>query len=166
MKLLEAVENSLIQVSALLVTLSNEEYSKPLSILHNTSIGKHVRHIINFYQCVIKAQDNNEVCYDARVRDVQLEEDTAYASISIDTIVSELKNLHPETHITVNQNFSIKSIDEEQIIESTIGRELMYAFDHAVHHLAIIKIGLNENFPDKTIDANLGIAPSTLRNNN
>lgn len=166
MKLLEAAENSLSQVSALLVKLSNEEYSKPLSILHNASIGKHVRHIINFYQCIINSQDNNVVCYDARERDLQLEENTTYAKINIDAIVSDLKKLNPETHIKVSQNFSINAITEAQIIESTIGREVMYAFDHTVHHLAIIKIGLNENFSDKTIDTNLGIAPSTVRNNN
>lgn len=66
----------------------------------------------------------------------------------------------------MSQNFSTNGINEAQIIESTIGREVMYAFDHAVHHMAIIKIGLIENFPDKTIDVNLGIAPSTVRNNN
>ncbi|MBK6730470.1 MAG: hypothetical protein IPG60_05715 [Bacteroidetes bacterium] len=166
MKLFEAAGNSLNQVSALLVNLSNQEYSRPLSILHNASIGKHVRHIINFYQCVINPQDNNVVCYDARERDLQLEENTVYARIIIDALVSDLKNLNTETHIKVSQNFSTNGINEAQIIESTIGREVMYAFDHAVHHMAIIKIGLIENFPDKTIDVNLGIAPSTVRNNN
>lgn len=91
MKLFEAAGNSLNQVSALLVNLSNQEYSRPLSILHNASIGKHVRHIINFYQCVINPQDNNVVCYDARERDLQLEENTVYARIIIDALVSDLK---------------------------------------------------------------------------
>jgi hypothetical protein len=46
---------------------------------------------------------------------------------------------------------------------SSIGRELLYAYDHAVHHLAIIKLGIKAEIPDVEIDSNIGVAASTLR---
>lgn len=166
MKLLEAAGNSLNQVSTLLAKFNEEEYCRPLPILHNTSIGKHVRHIINFYQCIINPSESEVISYDTRQRDKQMEENPVYGRIIIDALVADLKKLSPDTPVKVSQNFSTVEMDDAQIIDSTIGREIMYAFDHTVHHLAIIKIGLNENYPDKITDVNLGVAPSTIRNNN
>jgi hypothetical protein len=36
-------------------------------------------------------------------------------------------------------------------------------YDHAVHHLAIIKIGIRCSFPQWIIDRDLGVSPSTLK---
>jgi hypothetical protein len=51
----------------------------------------------------------------------------------------------------------------EQVYASSIGREMQYAFDHAVHHLAIIRIGAEIHCPEIVCDPELGVAPSTLK---
>ena len=53
--------------------------------------------------------------------------------------------------------------DERPVYISSMGRELQYAFDHAIHHLAIIRMGLETHFPEIPVDKDLGVAPSTLK---
>jgi len=45
-------------------------------------------------------------------------------------------------------------------------RELQYNIEHAVHHLAIIKIGVKTLEDSFKLDDNFGIAASTIRNKN
>ena len=42
----------------------------------------------------------------------------------------------------------------------------MFAYDHALHHLAIIKMGLLSAFPQIKVDENMGVSPATLKNQN
>jgi hypothetical protein len=42
-------------------------------------------------------------------------------------------------------------------------RELTYNIEHAVHHMAIIKIGIREVANYVTLPADFGIAASTIR---
>ena len=48
-------------------------------------------------------------------------------------------------------------------INTTLYRELQYNVEHAVHHMAIIKIALINNFGDVEIPASFGIAHSTIK---
>jgi hypothetical protein len=47
--------------------------------------------------------------------------------------------------------------------QSNIERELMYNIEHTIHHLAIIKIGLNAVAPQIALSEHFGVAPSTIR---
>jgi hypothetical protein len=57
------------------------------------------------------------------------------------------------------------SYDGEELLEipTSFNRELVYLIEHTIHHLAIIKIGLNEAFPTIEIPENFGVAYSTIR---
>ena len=48
-------------------------------------------------------------------------------------------------------------------INSSFERELLYCLDHAIHHQALIKIGLKELDLDHLIAREFGVAYSTLR---
>ena len=48
-------------------------------------------------------------------------------------------------------------------VSSSFFRELTYLIEHTIHHLAIIKIGLNEVYPAIEIPKNFGVAHSTIR---
>ena len=50
-----------------------------------------------------------------------------------------------------------------QEIETNIGRELAYNIEHAVHHMAILKIGLAIVAPEVKVPEGFGVAVSTLR---
>jgi len=40
---------------------------------------------------------------------------------------------------------------------------LLFFYDHAIHHLAIIKIGLLCHFPHVQAEKDLGVSPSTIK---
>jgi hypothetical protein len=42
-------------------------------------------------------------------------------------------------------------------------REMVYLVEHSIHHYALIRIGLQENFPKIIIPENFGIAYSTIK---
>ena len=49
---------------------------------------------------------------------------------------------------------------------STLPRELLYCLDHAIHHKALIKVGLKEFGIEDYVNSKFGIAYSTLRYRN
>lgn len=164
MFLKQAAEQSLLDLYGVLRKMSDIQYNVPLEVLHGASIGQHARHIIEFYQCVVNSQGNNAICYDNRQRNLEIEQSITSASQAIQEIAEKLEVIDDTQKVWLAQNFSVEQRETTIQIQSTLGRELAYAFDHAVHHMAFIKIGLNAKYPEIKIDQHLGVAPSTIRN--
>ena len=59
----------LLQLKDLLKIISPAAYSDPLPLLHGSSVGQHVRHTLEFYQCLFEQAPHGFVDYDARKRD-------------------------------------------------------------------------------------------------
>lgn len=141
--------------------MSNEDFSKKIEVLFHGTIGQQVRHVLEFYLCVFSGIKNGSICYDERKRDLRLETDKAYAVQCLETILHKLENLENDAEIKLKVCLS-KENNEFSAINSSIDRELVYCFDHSVHHQALIKIALQElqfNLDDDTF----GIAPSTIK---
>jgi hypothetical protein len=47
-------------------------------------------------------------------------------------------------------------------IPTNFQREEAYLIEHCIHHFALIRIGIQESFPDVFIDKNFGVAHSTI----
>ena len=151
------------QIAELLTTLSNEKYSKSLPSFNGSSVGQHIRHIIDFYLCLVRGCDEETIDYDKRVRNPLIENDTRVAIEELKGITEAVQKMEVKRTIWVNSSFTDDENEQHSQIPSSIGRELMYAYDHAIHHLAMIKIGMNIHFKDVKINKNLGVAPSTLK---
>lgn len=151
------------QIVDLLDRLDNTNYAKPLAVFNGSSLGKHFRHILDFYYCMLKFEKEGTVDYAKRKRDPEVEVDTQAAKVAFQHVLESIADLDEELAITVKADFSVSEEESRPVVYSTVGREMMFAFDHAVHHLAIIKIGLRVAFPEFEVDENLGIAPSTLK---
>jgi hypothetical protein len=48
-------------------------------------------------------------------------------------------------------------------INTSLERELVYNVEHAIHHMAIIRIAIEREFPSIKLDKHFGIAFSTIR---
>ncbi|MGE0636539.1 MAG: hypothetical protein AB7G44_08500 [Bacteroidia bacterium] len=151
------------QVIAVASKLSNEEYARPLALLHGSSIGKHVRHIIEFYDCLLRGYVTGTVDYDTREHNSLLENDNALAVKTLQNINEQLKNFS-EKQLMLSVNFSDEA-EKATHISSTYERELIYNIEHVVHHAAIIKIALKNSFPQVVVPDNFGVAYSTVRFN-
>ncbi|HNI43481.1 MAG TPA: hypothetical protein PK230_02230, partial [Chitinophagales bacterium] len=66
------------QLITLLAQMTDTTYTQSLILLHQNTIGKHCRHIIEFYQALEKVSTTGIVDYDARIRDLRLETDTTF----------------------------------------------------------------------------------------
>lgn len=150
----------------LLKQLDNTVYAQPLDIFNQSSIGQHFRHIIDFYNCLLNGCNCHIVDYCNRERNPLIEQDSNIAISVIKDINNRVQHIDESKIITVKSDFSSNTDIERTNIPSSLGRELMYAFDHALHHLALIKIGLQVHYPKIKVDKNLGVAPSTIKYKN
>ena len=67
--------------------LTQEEYTMPLEILFNNSIGKHVRHIVEFYNLLFSGYDSRIVNYDCRGHDKELENAKVLAVLKMQSLL-------------------------------------------------------------------------------
>lgn len=157
--LIPSINNSLNELIDLLNQLDNADYAKQCSELSNATIGEHTRHIIEMFQCLENQYDLGIVNYDNRERNKMIQTDTDFA---IQTIVEVQKNLEKG-----NKKLELQQIiDGEEIrIESNYFRELLYNLEHCIHHQALIKVAILQ-CPTVSIDANFGVARSTIEYRN
>jgi uncharacterized damage-inducible protein DinB len=149
------------QLAVLLSQLHSEAYRQSLPILSDSSIGMHVRHIVEFYTCLLKGVAIGSVNYDARPRELILESDREYAVTYIQNLCEELNMLsgNPDLFLQVSLDTS-EPITE---IKTNLHRELTYVVEHAIHHMAIIKMACRQHFPLVPIHPHFGIAYSTIK---
>lgn len=147
--------NTLEQFKSVLEQLTVEHFSQPCDVLFNSTIGQHTRHIIELYQCLLNGYEEDEVCYDKRERNKQIEEDLHYAIEQITAIQNTLKR--PDKDMMLIQIFGKDQIS----IKSNYYREVLYNLEHTIHHKALIKIGI-KHFCCIDIPSSFGVAPSTI----
>ena len=147
----------------LLGRISPETYSQPLPLFNGSSIGQHFRHIVDFYGCLQRGVNEGRVDYAQRQRDARVETEPDYAALILTEFMRQLEAAVEIAAVEVVADFSSELNETRPVVQSTVGREMMYAYDHAVHHLAMIKMGLKATAPTLEIDKNLGVAPSTVK---
>ncbi|WP_257281797.1 MULTISPECIES: DinB family protein [unclassified Endozoicomonas] len=150
--------STLFELESVLRHLSVKQYKKSSSLL-SSSVGTHVRHIIEFYHCFFRGLDYGAIDYDNRPRNQLLEE-------SLEQAMEYLKNIlilltgqdmshYPET-VSV-----VAVIDSGSLIQtsSSIIRELLFLQNHTTHHLALIALMLTQE--GVKLPVNFGVATAT-----
>ena len=163
--LTEVVADTLHQMMDFLDQIEEERYKEPLDIFSTSTIGQHTRHVIEFFQCLMEQAPQGTVNYEKRRRNVMIEENPSYASQAIETIVECLRSNQ------LDREFQLESSYGEEnavsfVVPTTLERELIYNIEHAIHHLAMIRMGLKVVAPEVSLPHGFGIAPSTLKYRN
>lgn len=148
------------QLTDLLRQLPQGIFYQALKSLHQHSVGQHTRHVAEFYQCLLKGLETGSVNYDGRERNLRIETDKAYAVEVLEMAAQQIAQLSHNKLMTLHTSFGGEETAE---VPTSFFRELTYLIEHTVHHLAIIRIGLNEAHPDIFIPEHFGVAPSTLQ---
>ena len=163
MKLTTMNASILLQLEDVLSQLDSIKYTSQYVFFSGSSIGQHVRHILEFYTCLLVGIDEKVVSYDKRKRELLLEQDPARAIFVLHETVAKLSLMRCRTEIQLEiqgENW------EPSLITTTLERELLYVLEHTIHHMAILKIGFHL-IPEKIdIPKNFGVAPSTIRYKN
>ena len=156
-----AILSLIDQIDFVLDQMEPEAYRKPLPEYNGSTLGQHFRHILEFFQCLQKgAETNGVVDYAGRKRNLLYEDNPQLAKEALHLFAGSVDDLDMNLQVMVRAEFGS---NERPEYPSTVGRELVFAYDHAIHHLAIIKIGLQVHFPEVNTDKDLGVSPSTLK---
>jgi hypothetical protein len=163
MTTIDSVKHISLQIQSILNRLSDNQYSLELDIFNGSSVGKHIRHIFDFYHCIVNDDIALTIDYNCRSRNPLIENNRSAAISAFTQMLNLAEGIKDEKELSVITDFSIDENEERPVVSSSVGRELMYAYDHAVHHLAIIKMGIGVAFPEISLDNHIGIAPSTIK---
>lgn len=139
-------------------SLNQEQYSFKSELLNGASIGEHLRHSYEFYVCLLKRENLTIINYDERKRDARIETDLAYAVEQIQSLKTHLKPIKNDVPLKLSSKEA-----NAQMVSTSLERELVYCLDHAIHHQALIKIGLKELNLYHLVNENFGVAYSTIR---
>lgn len=148
------------QINHVISQLEPSKYHRPLPEFNDSSLGQHFRHILEFFQCLEDGVQSGTVDYAARNRNPVYETNPEIASAAFEAFNHSLPHFDLAQPVQVRAEFGS---DDRPCYESTVGRELLFVYDHAIHHLAIIKIGLICHYPEISVDKDLGVSPSTVK---
>ena len=162
-ELIHAVLETLAQGESLLDAISDETYTRKLPVAFNASVGGHYRHCLDHFRSLLDAAVSGDLNYDHRERGTLIENDR-FAALNA---TRELRHGYEELDanllarplaVTCKTSYATSG---SQVSPSTVGREIMYAVAHAVHHYALI--GVMGGLMGVALPGGFGVAPSTLK---
>lgn len=162
MHLKKACTHILEQIADVCWQIQHEHFSQPIETLGMSTIGQHIRHTLEFFICLQRGVGRGVVNYDRRERDQQIETDKALAASKVEMIKRFVSDLTDNTPLTLEVGYDL-SKEQYVTVQTNFSRELVYNIEHAVHHMALIKIGVREIAPYVHLPSDFGIAASTLR---
>lgn len=156
--IIESTIQTLKKAEVLLNSLGNSQLCDATVPPYYSSIGSHIRHILDFYDCVLRGDGENTIDLTARSRNKTVEADCDCALSYLNSILQQLKNA------TFDNGKSILVLDDlgmgKTQIAYTFGALLAQANSHTIHHYAIInyildRLGVTVN------DSDFGYNPTT-----
>lgn len=161
MHLHHACTQILSQLITLVEQIDINDFTRPVESLSQSTIGQHVRHTLEFFMCFQHGYESGVINYDRRAHDKLIESDKFMALAAIGDIMKFVNSLQ-ERPLKLEVGYDLES-DDFVTIETTSIRELVYNIEHAVHHMAIMKIGVREIASYIDLSRDFGIAASTIR---
>jgi len=161
MNLRHACSGILTQLTDLVTQISEHDFTRPAETLSNSTIGQHVRHTLEFFLCFENGYSSGVINYDKRAHDKLIESDKYIALSAINRIRNFIATF-VEKPLKLEVGYDLMS-DDFVTIETTATRELVYNIEHAVHHMAIMKIGMREIASYIRLSPDFGVAASTIR---
>jgi hypothetical protein len=162
-ELLQSVIETLRQGEALLAEINDGTYTRKIPVAFDASIGGHYRHCLDHFRTLLDAAAAGDLNYDHRERGTLVETDRFAALNATRELCEGYERLDPSflartLAVTCKTSYSTSG---SQNSASTVGREIMYAVAHAVHHYALI--GVMAGIMGMPMPAGFGVAPSTLK---
>lgn len=154
---LEALEQGI----ELFSVLTDENYNFRAKPYVDSSMGEHLRHILDMYHAVINEEITGVIDYDHRRRGALVERDRTVGLTELQEIKKWLTRLNEESLQRGVTILSEASISSQQVCEmtSTLKRELLFVGSHTIHHFALINV-IAKHLKLETVER-FGYAPAT-----
>lgn len=159
----DGIAEVLHQGELLLNSLRDEDYTRKLHAVFASTVGCHYRHCLDHFQSLLQGLDADEINYDHRQRNPRIENDRAFALAETKRILQAFASIsRPFLECPINVRSKVNyELNAAPLIGSTVGRELMYAVAHTIHHYALIAVICA--VLEIPVPAEFGVAPSTLQ---
>jgi len=159
MQLQQAVNTIFVQLADSLSQLSPSQYSQSCATLFNNTIGQHVRHIIELFQCLENGYGSGTVNYENRKRDTFIETDKELAGRLLLDIHRGLNK--PNKTLILEASYD-EHVTDSIAIDTNYFREIAYNLEHTIHHMALIRVGITE-ITNIQLPDDFGVASSTIK---
>lgn len=159
MKIHDAIQDTFDQLSNSLQCLSEDEYTCKSAVLFHATIGQHVRHIIELFLCLEHGYHCGVINYEKRKRDYTIESDK---SVALQLLADIPLKFHRENKELLLESSYGEHSEEWVTLPTNYFRELVYNLEHIVHHMALIRIGI-QDVSCVVVPEGFGVASSTIK---
>jgi hypothetical protein len=147
----------------LIESIDEPLYTRTSRLLPGGTVGKHLRHCLDLYDCFLGGLPDGEIDYTLRERDPE-------AEIRIESGLRRLRktirrmeglNARADRILLVKGEGAFEEGPDAGFSLSSVGRELDFILSHTIHHFALIGVLLRSGGAE--IPSDLETAPSTRR---
>ena len=159
--MINAIIHNLNRGVKLLNSINDDQYSDITIAPYYSSIGGHMRHVLDVFDCIFDGLENGEVDLAARKRNELAEQKTAFGLDYYTQIIDKLKtleNVDLDQIVSVQDDLGLGVVTQNY----TLGSALIQAHSHAIHHFASLGYLINQlgiELPDN----DFGYNPTTPR---
>ena len=154
--MIDAIEKNLNRGIKLLNSLTDEQYSSKSAPPYYSSIGSHMRHILDVFSCIFNGLEEKKVDFSARERNPLAEQTTSAGIDYFNLIIGKLHQLSEDDFdmmISITDDLGTGKVTANY----TLGSALIQAHSHAIHHFASIGFIINRlgvELPDEDFGYN------------
>ena len=163
MSIINSTAEILDQLKVVTQQIQENDFVFPSEILNGSTLGQHVRHTLEFFICLQDSYELGVVNYDKRNRDKKIENSPIEATTTIEALKKFLVDTPANKKLVLEGSYTPDANSEVFSIDTNFFRELIYNIEHAIHHMALLKIGIRDVASYVSIPENFGVASSTVR---
>jgi len=159
--MISAITHNLQRGIKLLNAIDDKQYGDNSIAPYHSSIGIHMRHILDVFDCIFSGLESRKVDLSARKRNELAETKVDFGLMYFEEIMEKLGKLKSENLdivVEVKDDLGLGVVTANY----TLASALIQAHSHAIHHFASIGYVISQlgiNLPD----ADFGYNPTTPR---
>ena len=157
--MLQAIEKNLTRGIKLLENISDEDYSNTSIAPYYSSIGGHMRHVLDVFDCIFEGLPVCNVNLIKRKRNLIIENKTDEGIQYFKSIISKLESIENRD---LNEIIQVTDDLGEGVVTAnyTVASVLIQAHSHAIHHFASVGYVISQLGIDLP-DEDFGFNPTT-----
>lgn len=161
--MIDAIENNLIRGIKLLNCMNDNQYGDTSIAPYYSSIGVHIRHILDVFDCIFDGLESGNINLINRKRNKLAENYTQHGIVYFEEILERLKLLENADFnkiVRVTDDLGLGIVSSNY----TLGGILIQAHSHAIHHFASVGYIISQ-LDIALPDADFGFNPTTPKMN-
>jgi uncharacterized damage-inducible protein DinB len=160
--MIQAIIFNLQRGVKLINAMDDTQYSDSSIPPYYSSIGIHMRHILDVFDCIFDGLESKKVDLSARKRNELAEKNVQFGLQYFDQVIEKLeylKSVDLDVRVEVKDDLGLGMITANY----TLASALIQAHSHAIHHFASIGYIISQ-LGIQLPDADFGYNPTTPRN--